>query len=262
MFKLALGLPRCTELLAVLDDDTVLPPGALDRASAALADADLATGLPWYRAPDGPWAGLVAGFVNGNALVSYFPLLGFGQPVTINGMFYLTSRWALAHAGGFEAILDRACDDYELAQLFRRAGLRLAQTTVTHPLTTDVPDARAYVRLMHRWMVFASRLLTSSPTPPLALLVLLPAVLPPVALAVAVGTGTAPAAVGIAAAVAAKVLAVQAVRGQLMPQVPRRFVAEYLADWLLPLQSAFALLLPRRIVWRGRRMRIVRGRLR
>ena len=40
-------------------------------------------------------------------------------------------------AGGFEAILDRVCDDYELAQLYRRAGLRLAQTTITHPASTS-----------------------------------------------------------------------------------------------------------------------------
>ena len=74
--KLALGEPHCTELVAVLDDDTVLPPGALDRARAALRDADLATGLPWYDSGAGPWNALVAGFVNGNALVTYFPLLG------------------------------------------------------------------------------------------------------------------------------------------------------------------------------------------
>jgi ceramide glucosyltransferase len=76
VFKLALGEPHCTELVAVLDDDTVLPPGALDRARAALSDADLATGLPWYDSGAGPWNALVAGFVNGNALVTYFPLLG------------------------------------------------------------------------------------------------------------------------------------------------------------------------------------------
>ena len=80
VFKLALGEPHCTELVAVLDDDTVLPPGALDRARAALSEADLATGLPWYDSGAGPWNALVAGFVNGNALVTYFPLLGNHGP--------------------------------------------------------------------------------------------------------------------------------------------------------------------------------------
>jgi len=56
-------------------------------------------------------------------------------------------------------------------------------------------------------------------------------------------------------------LASQALRSRLTPEVPRRFAAEYLADWLLPVQSALALLLSRRINWRGRRLRIVRGRL-
>ena len=261
VYKLALGLPHCTELLAVLDDDTVLPEGALARARDALANADLATGLPWYRLGHGPWTALVAGFVNGNALVSYFALLGFGRPVTINGMFYLTTRTSLARAGGFEAILNLVCDDYELAQAYRAAGLRLAQTTITHPVSTEVPDAAGYARLMHRWMVFTTRLFSSSLTVPMAMLVVLPATLPPIALSAAVAAASLPAMVGIAAAVAAKVAATQAVRARLTPQVPRRFLAEYLADWLLPAQSALALLLPRRIVWRGRRLRVVAGRL-
>lgn len=261
VFKLALGLTRSTELVAVLDDDTVLPPGALERARAALADADLATGLPWYRPGQGPWSNLVAGFVNGNALISYFPLLGCTPPVTINGMFYLTTRTALERAGGFESILDRVCDDLELARAFRAAGLRLAQTTITHPLTTDVPDVAAYRRLMHRWMVFAGRLLRTSLTPSMAALVVLPVALPPIAMGVAVAAGSFGAVAGIGAAVAAKVLATQVLRARCTPQVPRRFAAEYVADWLLPLQSALGLALPRRIVWRGRRLRVVDGRL-
>ena len=261
VFKLALGLAHGTELVAVLDDDTVLPPGALERARAALAEADLATGLPWYRPDNGPWSSLVAGFVNGNALISYFPLLGFTPPATINGMFYLTSRAALERAGGFESILDRVCDDLELARAFRAAGLRPAQTTITHPLTTDVPDAAAYRRLMHRWMVFAARLLRTSVTPPMAALVVLPVALPPIALGLAVAAHSVGAVAGIAAAVAAKVLATQALRARCTPQVPRRFAAEYAADWLLPLQSALGLALPGHIVWRGRRLRVVDGRL-
>lgn len=261
VFKLALGVAECaTELVAVLDDDTELPPGSLASARAALASADLATGLPWYRAGAGPWAALVAGFVNGNSLITYFALPG--EPVSINGMFYLTSRTALARAGGFEAILDRVCDDLELAREFRAAGLRLAQTTITHPVATDIPDAASYSRLMHRWMVFASRLFGTSLTWPLALLIVLPGALPPVALAVAVAAGSGAAASGIAAAVAAKVLAAQGALARLAPEIPRRFWAEYAADWLLPLQAAAASVGSGRIEWRGRRLRIVDGRLR
>lgn len=262
VFKLSIGLSHCGEVVAVLDDDTCLPAGALERARAALAGADLVTGLPWYRPGSGGWSALIAGFVNGNALISYFPLLGFGDPATINGMFYLTTRTALARTGGFEAILDRVCDDLELARAYRSTGLRLAQTTIAHPLATHTPDGAAYVRLMHRWMVFTGRLLQTSLTLPMATLVVLPTALPPIALGVALAGGGAAPVVGVALAVAAKVLATQAVRARLTPQVPRDFVAEYLADWLLPVQSALALALPKRIVWRGRRLRVVRGRLR
>lgn len=261
VFKLVLGLHGCeTELVAVLDDDTELPPGALTRARAALTDADLATGLPWYRPGGGPWSALVAGFVNGNALISYFALPG--EPLSINGMFYLTSRTALARAGGFESILDRVCDDLELARRFRSAGLRLAQTTITHPVATEIRDATAYRRLMHRWLVFARRLGTTSATPALTLLVLLPSALPLAALTAAALAGSGAAVAAAAASVAVKVLAGQRLRAALTPEVPRRFVAEYLADWLLPVQAAAASVLPGRIEWRGRRLRIVDGALR
>lgn len=261
VFKLAIGVDACdTELVAVLDDDTELPPGSLGRARAALAGADLVTGLPWYRPGGGPWAALVAGFVNGNALVTYFALPG--EPISINGMFYLTSRTALTRAGGFGAILDRVCDDLELARAFRAVGLRLAQTTITHPVATDVPDSAGYARLMHRWMVFTARLFSTSMTWPLALLIVLPGAMPVVALSVALAAGSGAPAAGVAAAVAVRVLASQGVRARLAPEIPRRFWPEYVADWLLPVQAAAASLRAGRIEWRGRRLRIVDGRLR
>jgi ceramide glucosyltransferase len=118
VFKLALGLPQVPGgLIAVLDDDTVLPAGALGRARLALEHGDLATGLPYYRPEGSFFSRLVAAFVNANALTTYLPILSFRRPVTINGMFYLTPKATLERLGGFAAIEERLCDDYELAQL-------------------------------------------------------------------------------------------------------------------------------------------------
>ena len=70
--KLARALSHVeTPWTAVLDDDTVLPPGALRRASAALRRGGIACGLPIYAAGPGPWSRLVAGFVNGASLLTY-----------------------------------------------------------------------------------------------------------------------------------------------------------------------------------------------
>ena len=158
VFKLALAQDRCGELIAVLDDDTVLPAGALDRARRELRRGDLVTGLPMYRPGRGLYGRLVAAFVNGSALVTYLPVLWFTRPVTINGMFYLTRRTVLESLGGFAAIEDRLCDDYEMAKLYRRGGRRIVQSTIVHPLCTTVPGLRAYSRLMRRWMFCTGQL--------------------------------------------------------------------------------------------------------
>lgn len=54
VFKLALGEPHCTELVAVLDDDTVLPPGALDRPARRSAMPTSSPGCPGTTAAPAP----------------------------------------------------------------------------------------------------------------------------------------------------------------------------------------------------------------
>jgi ceramide glucosyltransferase len=261
VFKLARALPECGELVAVLDDDTVLPPGALERARRELSRGDLVTGIPVYRPGRGPYSRLIAAFVNGSALITYLPVLWFISPVTINGMFYLTRRSVLESLGGFAAIGDRLCDDYELAKLYRSAGHRIAQSTIVHPLSTTVPDFGAYLRLMRRWMIFAGQLFREELPVAVAGLVVLPALLPltlllsaalygqPLLLAVVIGSFLAK----------ATAMAVLRRRAAATAEGPRTVLLEVLADLLLPLNTVSALVRPGVVQWRDRVIRVDGG---
>ncbi len=259
VFKLARALPACRELVAVLDDDTVLPRGSLARAAAGLSHGDLVTGLPCYRPGTTLWSRLVAGFVNGNAAISYLPLARLAPPVTINGMFYLTRRRTLEGLGGFEAIEQRLCDDLEMARLYRQAGRSIVQSTVTHPLATTVPDVSSYLRLQRRWMVFAGRLFAEQPDARTVGLVAVPTVLPLPALVCAIGHPGATAIVGII--LCGKAVAMAALRRRHFhtDESVATVLAEVAADLLQPLHATSGFLTRNRIQWRSRTIRLDRG---
>ncbi len=260
LYKLARAVDPSDSVVAVLDDDTVLPPGTLARAATLLAGADLVTGIPYYLPEGGPRSRLAAAFVNGNALVTYLPMSLVGPPVSINGMFYLTTLEALERAGGFGAIEDRVCDDYELATLYRRAGLRIVQASLPHPLRTTVPGAASYARIMRRWLVFSLRLLREEADPALAALVVAPGIAPDAALVCAVVAHRPGLAVATLAAMTAKAVATARLRRHLIgtTTAPADVGLEVLSDLLLPVHLLAALAARGRITWRGRPMRIAR----
>jgi ceramide glucosyltransferase len=268
VFKLALALPECGELVAVLDDDTVLPAGALDLACRELSLGDLVTGIPVYRPGGGPYGRLVAAFVNGSALITYLPVLRFASPVTINGMFYLTRRSVLESLGGFERIADRLCDDYELAKLYRAAGRPIVQSAIVHPLATTVPSLTSYLRLMRRWMLFAQQLFREELPLTAIGLVILPSLLP-LALLILAAVSARPALLGV-------VLAAMALKATAMALLRRRaaggteaqpgslgivagVLLEMAADLLVPLNTATALIKPGTVRWRDRVIQVRDG---
>ena len=156
LFKLNLALPNVTtDYVAVLDDDTMLSAGHLQRAMAALSTCDLYTGLPRYVPGDNLWSSLVAHFVNNNSILTYLSLLDWAGPLTINGMFYVMRTEFLHTLGGFESILGQLCDDYSLARLVQRHGGRIRQGVTSQLLHTSISGPRHYLRQMHRWFLFA-----------------------------------------------------------------------------------------------------------
>ena len=261
-FKLIEAHQRCrTPVLAVLDDDTVLPAGALDAAVAALGEGDLVTGIPCYRPGATVWSRLVAAFVNGNALVTYLPMAELAPPVTINGMFVVMRLETLEQVGGFSAIESALTDDLALAQLFRAAGRTIVQTTVVHPLATTIPDLRSYVRLQRRWMVFAGRLFREQPDLRVLGLVAIPSTLPAPAALVALATRSPRAAAWLAATLGLKALSMAVLRGRVLgtPETPVTVAAEMAADLLQPWHAAAGIVRPRQIQWRTRTIRLQSG---
>lgn len=157
--KLQRGLSLVeTEYVAVLDDDTILTPDHLGRARFALRSCTLYTGLPHYLPGTNVWSSLVAHFVNNNSVLTYLPLLPLVGPLTINGMFYVMRTADLRAMGGFAPILGALSDDYALATLVKRHGGTIRQGITKQVLRTTVTGPAQYVRLMHRWFLFANTL--------------------------------------------------------------------------------------------------------
>ncbi len=260
--KLARALPRVeTPLFAVLDDDTVLSAGALDRAAGWLTTGDLVTGLPAYVAEGNLWTRAVAAFVNASVLPTYPVGAALGEQRTLNGMFYLGRTRDLRALGGFDAIRGQLTDDYAMARLYLDAGRRLVQAPVVHPVQTTVTGPGHWLSILRRWMIFAHRYLRENPSAfTLGLIggtTLAPLVLLLWSLALS------PLAVALALALPlAKALILRGMRARLMGQCgPQhgpwsQVPLEALADLLVPLHALSALVMPGRFRWRRRRMRM------
>jgi ceramide glucosyltransferase len=82
------------------------------------------------------------------------------QPVTINGMFYCLRRATYDAIGGFDGLESALVDDFAVARRLRAKGYRLVPTTVRNPTRIHVENGRAFLRMMHRWMIFARLSLT------------------------------------------------------------------------------------------------------
>jgi ceramide glucosyltransferase len=174
LFKLDRALAHCRgDTVLVLDDDARLPAATLDALSMAIGRSGegddgrpvIATALPIYLPARGIGARLLARFVNDNAAVTYLPPRLGGRTPTINGMCWAMRRDALLTLGGFAPQLRHLTDDLAMARAVLAAGGRIEQRSEPVWLRTDLADATAYVRQMHRWMLFALLLVRSEPRP-------------------------------------------------------------------------------------------------
>lgn len=143
-----------TPCFAVLDDDTVLTEEGASRLVAAAAESEVATGLPCYEDNGDLASGLLAQFVNNNAIPAYLGTASLRRPFTLNGMGYAMRLDSLGKIGGFDPILGELTDDLALATLVLGQGGRIAQETAVLRVRTGVRGWRHYRDLMHRWHVF------------------------------------------------------------------------------------------------------------
>ncbi len=157
MVKLIAGAAAAAgDVICVLDDDTRLPDGGLERCLPYLDQpgVGLAFGLPYYVNFSNSWSSLVAAFVDSHSLLTYIPYTVLTEPFTINGMFYAVKRARLAAVGGFAGLEGTLADDFAVAQRFRAHGDRLAQTPLLHGISTQVTGPGHYLSLIQRWFIF------------------------------------------------------------------------------------------------------------
>ncbi|SKB11288.1 Nucleoside-diphosphate-sugar epimerase [Planktothrix sp. PCC 11201] len=157
MFKLIEGVKQAKgNIIAVLDDDTMLPNQAFDQCLPYLEKPDIgvAFGLPYYINFSNFWSTLVSSVVNGNNLLTYIPYTYLINPFTINGMFFVIKKEVLEKVNGFAALDKFIVDDYAIAQHFRQRGYQLAQTPVCHGISTQIQDSTHYFNLITRWFIF------------------------------------------------------------------------------------------------------------
>lgn len=255
------------DVICVLDDDTVLPDGGLERCLPALDQpgVGLAFGLPFYISFDNLWSSLVACFVNSSSLMTYIPVATLREPATINGMCYAMRRQTLAAVGGFTGLEQSAADDFAVAARLRAHGYRLAQTALRHPIRTTVRGPRHYATLMQRWLVFPRESLLRHLAPAdlavLYALVAAPILFPWLALGAALlRPGPATRRFALAYFALSWAVFVWQDRAYLGGATPwRRAWLVPIVQLALPAQLVAALLAPRRIVWRGHVMQIERG---
>lgn len=247
------------EILVILDDDTLLPRESLGALVAGLERATVSTGLPRYH-EDGRWPSrLLCQFVANNAATTYLALADFLPPVTLNGMTWAIRTSSLEKYGLFAPILRCLTDDFAVARQVIGGGGSIEQSPLPQHLETTVEDGRHYLRLMHRWFLFASLLLKQQKAAFAALITLLHG-LPPLLLWAALATAAA-AASGISTAAAAALLLL---RATILALLQRKI---YGARLYLPLFSEVSELLQpihllhaavwRRIRWRTRHYRVV-----
>jgi ceramide glucosyltransferase len=195
--KLCAALPKASgDILAFVDDDILLRPGAVTGLAGALQNPragavfGLAAYVDWSNIP----SSLLSAFVNANALLSYLPLTFLTEPFTITGHFYALRRDVFYAIGGLDGMAGRFDDDHELARRVMRHGLANVQTPVVYDVHNHLATLDDYANQMRRWFIIPRQTMAPYLTPYQQLVSLLGSagnLLPPLLAAMAVFGGLA-----------------------------------------------------------------------
>lgn len=166
IFKISQAIKEIkTEHFIILDDDTYLPQKTLNTLIEELNDnCDLSTALPFYRHNNTFFSKLINQFVNNNSALTYIPPLFFTKPLSINGMCYALKTSTAIEFDNFNEIKGFLADDLSLAKLLSNNNKKLKQIVEPVFLQTFVNKSYVYVRLMHRWFLFAKLFLENHKT--------------------------------------------------------------------------------------------------
>ena len=249
--------------LIVLDDDSVIDFSKMGELTTYLGQEVILTGIPYNQERSNFWSKLVAAFVNGNSLITYFTMAQVEANHSINGMFYILPVELAKDQGLFTAIKDYLCDDLAVADFLRSKGVSIIQTRVTCNVRTTIKDAKQYLLQMKRWLLFSSIYLKEHLDWKVFFLIGLPSFLPLPSLILSLILGWP------YLLLALSLLVFKAVWMLLYRQsiLSNRLhldevIYEVLNDLLLPWLFVYVLMTPPVINWRGRKIRVTDGKIR
>jgi ceramide glucosyltransferase len=248
-----------TEYCIVLDDDSVIDRRFFNEMSQyeALEEEWLVTGIPYNDATDFFFSRLVAAFVNSQSHLTYFTMAYKKKSRTINGMFYLTRTETIKDHQAFVAIEKYLCDDYELAKYLASKKVRLIQSTIPCYVKTTVIDFSSYVRLMKRWLVFTNHYMREQTSFLLLVFIVLPSILPVFMLVLAFTQGW-----GVVAFTFGLFVLKAFINAKMREKIFKKkeailsIVFESISDLILPFLYGYALVSPRHIQWRDKKIKI------
>ena len=249
--------------LIVLDDDSVIDFSKMGESTAYLGQEVILTGIPYNQERSNFWSKLVAAFVNGNSLITYFTMAQVEANHSINGMFYILPVYLVKDQNLFTAIKDFLCDDLAVADFLSSKGVSIVQTRVTCNVRTTIKSATQYLLQMKRWLLFSSIYLKKHLDFKVFTLIGLTSFLPLPIILLTLFLGWPYLLVALVLLLIKAIWMLLYRQSILMNQLHLDEVLyEVLNDFLLPWLFLYALLTPPVINWRGRKIRVTDGKIR
>lgn len=249
--------------LIVLDDDSVIDFSKMGESTAYLGQEVILTGIPYNQERSNFWSKLVAAFVNGNSLITYFTMAQVEANHSINGMFYILPVYLVKDQNLFTAIKDFLCDDLAVADFLSSKGVSIVQTRVTCNVRTTIKSATQYLLQMKRWLLFSSIYLKKHLDFKVFTLIGLTSFLPLPIILLTLFLGWPYLLVALVLLLIKAIWMLLYRQSILMNQLHLDEVLyEVLSDFLLPWLFLYVLLTPPVINWRGRKIRVTDGKIR
>ena len=249
--------------LIVLDDDSVIDFSKMGESTAYLGQEVILTGIPYNQERSNFWSKLVAAFVNGNSLITYFTMAEVEANHSINGMFYILPVYLVKDQDLFTAIKDFLCDDLAVADFLSSKGVSIVQTRVTCNVRTTIKSATQYLLQMKRWLLFSSIYLKKHLDFKVFTLIGLTSFLPLPIILLTLFLGWPYLLVALVLLLIKAIWMLLYRQSILMNQLHLDEVLyEVLNDFLLPWLFLYVLLTPPVINWRGRKIRVTDGKIR
>jgi ceramide glucosyltransferase, putative len=249
--------------LIVLDDDSVIDFSKMGELTAYLGQEVILTGIPYNQERSNFWSKLVAAFVNGNSLITYFTMAQVEANHSINGMFYILPVNLVKDQDLFTAIKDYLCDDLAVADFLSSKGVSIVQTRVTCNVRTTIKSATQYLLQMKRWLLFSSIYLKKHLDFKVFTLIGLTSFLPLPIILLTLFLGWPYLLVALVLLLIKAIWMLLYRQSILMNQLHLDEVLyEVLSDFLLPWLFLYVLLTPPVINWRGRKIRVTDGKIR